>query len=540
MRVALYARYSSDLQHDKSIKDQLRELREHVAQQDDWVVVITESDAELTAMTLKQRHGLGRVRREIQAGNVDILLTEDPKRLSRNSGEGGHLFDELKYHGVRWITLRMGEMDSLTAGIMAAVGQHQLEELKHYTRRGQRGNIADGRAAGGLSFGYRLDRSKTHYDKKRGQEVITRGVLIIDIEQAAIVVRIFKLFVAGLSSKAIAKLLNSEGIRGPRGRVWRPSTIHGNAQTGTGILNNELYIGRLVYGRREYRLNPKTGLRGKAVMNPVSTLTVKDLPHLRIIDDDLWAAVKARQADTKRAQRDGIDKARRPKFLFSKLTRCAICDGGFTTESRDELRCVNHTAGACDNSRVIKRSEVERRALVALQEKFLTPDRLEKFSREFVAEANRIRAESQSKLVNARRELEGIDRRQMQILGYLNAGFGEVESWKAEVRQNELRRAELQAVVTAASTEPTPPVLHASMAVIFENKVRQLAAALSHDDIELRESARSTLRGFIDRIVIPPGDDLLRVVGRLGEMLTAAGAKGASAAVGNVGCGGGI
>lgn len=76
------------------------------------------------------------------------------------------------------------------------------------------------------------------------------------------------------------------------------------------------------------------------------------------------------------------------------------------------------------------------------------------------------------------------------------------------------------------------------MATIFEDKVRKLAAALQHDDIELRESARSTLRGFIDRIVIPPGDGLLRVVGKLGEMPTAAGARSDSAAVGNGGCGG--
>ena len=61
-----------------------------------------------------------------------------------------------------------------------------------------------------------------------------------------------------------------------------------------------------------------------------------------------------------------------------------------------------------------------------------------------------------------------------------------------------------------------------------------------HEDIELRESARSTLRGFIDRIVITPGDALLQVVGDLGEMLTAAGAQREAAAVGNVGCGGGI
>jgi hypothetical protein len=47
---------------------------------------------------------------------------------------------------------------------------------------------------------------------------------------------------------------------------------------------DELYIGRLVHGRREYRINPRTGLRGKAVMKPVGALKIKkEAPHLRII-----------------------------------------------------------------------------------------------------------------------------------------------------------------------------------------------------------------------------------------------------------------
>jgi site-specific DNA recombinase len=277
---------------------------------------------------------------------------------------------------------------------------------------------------------------------------------------------------------------------------------------------------------------------GKAIMNPESALKVREAPHLRIIDEDLWRAVKARQASTKRAQRTGIDKARRPKFLFSKLTKCGVCGGGFTTESRDELRCNNYRAAGpavCTNSRVIKRPEVERRAFVALQRRFLTQERLDEFTRIYVAETNTIRSERQSAVAEARRQLDAIDRRQMQILGYLNAGFGEVESWKVEVRQNELRRAELQALVMAAASEPQLPSFHPNMAAVFEQKIRTLAAALEHEDLETRESARSALRGFVDRIVIPPGDELLRVVGNLGEMLRAAGAV-----VGNESCGGGI
>jgi hypothetical protein len=60
------------------------------------------------------------------------------------------------------------------------------------------------------------------------------------------------------------------------------------------------------------------------------------------------------------------------------------------------------------------------------------------------------------------------------------------------------------------------------MAQVFEQKIAQLRAVPEHDDIELRESARETLRGFIDLMVIPAGDALRRVVANLGEMPAAA------------------
>jgi site-specific DNA recombinase len=42
-----------------------------------------------------------------------------------------------------------------------------------------------------------------------------------------VAVRIFELFAAGMSPRAIAKQLNAEGVRGPGGREWRDTTIRG-------------------------------------------------------------------------------------------------------------------------------------------------------------------------------------------------------------------------------------------------------------------------------------------------------------------------
>ena len=69
---------------------------------------------------------------------------------------------------------------------------------------------------------------------------------------------------------------------GPSGKGWGPSTIHGNRQRGTGILNNELYVGRLVWNRLRYMKDPETGKRVSR-LNPETDWIIQDVPELRII-----------------------------------------------------------------------------------------------------------------------------------------------------------------------------------------------------------------------------------------------------------------
>jgi site-specific DNA recombinase len=129
-----------------------------------------------------------------------------------------------------------------------------LKELADKTRRGLRGRIEAGIAGGGLRFGYRILR-------RFENGVVTTGERELVPEEATLVRRIFTDYLAGASPKQIAKALNAEGVRGPRGALWRPSTIHGNPKRGTGILHNELYIGRMVWSRQRFLRDPETGKR---------------------------------------------------------------------------------------------------------------------------------------------------------------------------------------------------------------------------------------------------------------------------------------
>ena len=124
-------------------------------------------------------------------------------------------------------------------------------------------------------------------------------------------------------------------------------------------------------------------------------------------------------------------------------------------------------------------------------------------------------------------------------MNLLLEGFRD-EEWKKELGRIESRRGELKAALTLSATEPPLPAFHPQMAEVFRQKTEQLAAALESETE--RDTAKEALRGFLEKIVIPPGDGLLQVVGNLGEMLTAAsgGNGSALAAVGNGGCGGRI
>ena len=263
-----------------------------------------------------------------------------------------------------------------------------FKDLAEKTHRGLRGRIEDGKSAGGLCYGYRVV-------KALNDGTVTTGEREIEPAEAAIVERMFREFVAGVSPKQIAKNLNRERVPSPFGGPWSPSTIYGNAKRGTGILNNELYVGRLVWNRLRYVKNSDTGRRVSR-LNPTPEWMAKHVPRLRIVSDDLWTAAKSRQKQTRQTMKTAgaIGAAKRPQCLFSGLTKCGICGAGFIMSSENRLGCFGaRDQGRCDNHLTIRRDEVEARVPRALQDKLLRQDLFEEFCDEFTREMNRLRME---------------------------------------------------------------------------------------------------------------------------------------------------
>jgi hypothetical protein len=172
-----------------------------------------------------------------------------------------------------------------------------LKDLADKTRRGLRGRVELGRSGGGLCYGYKVKRAPRDGAATGEREIVPA--------EAEVIRRIFRDYAAGASPKALAKRLNAERCPGPGCAPWNPSTIHGNPARGTGILNNELYVGRLVWYRLRYVKDPDTGKRVSR-LNPSSEWVTTGVPELRIVDDELWNQVKGRQAEMRRVRRVAI------------------------------------------------------------------------------------------------------------------------------------------------------------------------------------------------------------------------------------------
>ena len=311
VKVAIYARYSSDNQRDASIADQLRVCQEFAAREG-WTVVQEFTDHAVSGATLL-RSGFQALMRDALNGRFDVVLAEALDRFSRDQEDTAGLFKRLTFAGVNIVTLAEGDITHLHVGLKGTMNALFLKDLADKTRRGLRGRVELGKSGGGLCYGYKVTRGGQQGEMTTGEREIVSP-------EAEVIRRIFRDYAAGVSPKALAKRLNGERCSGPNGKPWNPSTIHGNPARGTGILNNELYVGRLVWNRLRYVKDPDTGKRVSRP-NPSSAWVTTDVPQLRIVDDELWDQVKARQAEMRRVTSNGdpqaVQPARRPKYLFS-------------------------------------------------------------------------------------------------------------------------------------------------------------------------------------------------------------------------------
>ncbi len=416
-RIAIYGRHSTVLQNPSSSADQAAACQKVVDYLGGEVVEVY-LDPELSGYQ-RDRPNFRRMLNDIRDGLIDVVVSEALDRLARDAEDVAWLGKKLKFHHVRIHTVHEGEIDDVKLAVAALLGSLFLSQLQKKTFRGMEAAVLAGRFAGGRAYGY----AKVVGLDARGE--LQRGLLEIHEPSAEFVRRIFTEFASGKSSIQIATDLNLDGVPGPRGGHWNASTIRGDPKKLVGVLNNPLYRGEMVWGRREWRKDPDSDRRERRYrLRDESAWIRVAVPDLRIVSDAQWNAVQAQLEQRTQAVGSGPSvKARRRRHLLSGIIRCGECHSSYVISGKDYYRCAgNRERGTCGNNISVRKGALETKVLSVLQSCLLTPEHVKVFAHEFKREVDRLERAAVGATNREDQRLDEVDREIANITANLLAG----------------------------------------------------------------------------------------------------------------------
>ena len=287
----------------------------------DWDFVEVYTDEGISAVNTKHRDGFNRMIRDALAGKIDLIVTKSVSRFARNTVDSLTTIRRLKEAGCECFFQKENIMTFDSKGellitIMSSLAQEESRSISENVTWGQRKRFADGKVSipYGQFLGYR-----------KGAD----GLPEIIPEEAEIVKRIYREFLQGKSTNAIATTLTKEGIPTPgKKAVWQRATVES-------ILQNEKCKGSALL-QKSFTVDFLTK-KTKVNEGEVPQYYVEDsLPA--IIEPWEWEQVQAELERRKNSR-----TRHRQTSPFSGKILCADCGGIFgakTWHSTDRYRRV--------------------------------------------------------------------------------------------------------------------------------------------------------------------------------------------------------
>ena len=489
--VGIYARYSTEMQREASIEDQVR-VCDRLIQGRGWQSLQIYSDQGISGST-HLRPGYQNLLEGARNGRFDIVVAESLDRISRDQEHIAGFHKIMQFLGIQVFTVSEGLISELHIGLKGTMSALFIKDLADKTRRGLEGRVRKGRSGGGKAYGYRVVKG----DERGGREIIQ--------EQAETVNRVFSEFATGMSPNQIAHGLNNDQVPGPSGGLWRDTTIRGHIKRGTGILNNELYIGRLVWNRQRYVKNPETGKRVSR-RNGVDSEVIHAVPHLRIIADSLWQSVKIRQRTIWKATEADVrpDKTppywaqRRATHILSERAFCGHCSGSIVSVGKDYLACGNaRKLKTCSQNKSIRRPALDDIVIDLLKNKLMQPAAVSVFITTYNNEIKSHRSLVTKERAKKEKYLRDIE---LKLSGLYDAIADGLRGAGLQSKLDALEDKKAELVTTLESPATATVSLHPALAKLYQEKINQLANVLM--DPKIREPAKLLIRELIERVDI--------------------------------------
>ena len=278
---------------------------------------------------------------DIDEGKINLVIVKDLSRFGRNYVEAGMYVQRFTDSNIRFIAAddnydSLVNSDDLLFPIKNVVNEMYARDVSKKTKAAKKAKARDGQFIGSKApFGYKIDPNDRHH-------------LIVDEPAAQVVKRIFGLASEGVGYNKMAKIFREEKVLTPiayfnlnnpdyfKSDYWRKE-FDWHVTSIRAILNNEVYLGKLVYGKqRNKSMNSKEKVR-----NPKEDWIVVENCHEPIITQELWDTVhKILNAKHRPAKAGEVQ-------MFAGLLYCSDCGHCLTYSQKQRKDGSYHGAYSC-------------------------------------------------------------------------------------------------------------------------------------------------------------------------------------------------
>ena len=327
-----YARLSifetRDRADSEALQNQKELLRQYIANAPDLQLVGIFEDNGQTGTNF-DRAGFETMMETVRSGKANCIVVKDLSRFGRDYVEAGNYLEHIfPFMGVRFISISDGydnadatTADCLTVALKNMVNQMYSKDISRKSGSVLREKIRRGEFIGAFaSYGYRKDPADGHR-------------IVVDPEAAGVVREIFRRKLEGQGDTAITRWLNAAGVPSPGCYRYQKGIILDKrfarykpwlVQSVKDILRNEVYLGRMVQGRR--RSEFYAGRPDKRL--PRDEWTVVENTHEPIISREDFDAVQAICVERNAAYRARLgkyDHLGKRENILKGLVYCSDC-----------------------------------------------------------------------------------------------------------------------------------------------------------------------------------------------------------------------
>lgn len=216
LNVGYYARVSTDKDDQlNSLENQSNYFKEMINENKNWNLVGEYIDEGISGTSIKNRDNFLRMIEDSKTGKLDLIVTKEISRFSRNVIDSIKYTEELLNNGtvVFFISDNINTIypdSEFRLTLMSSLAQDEVRKLSERVKFGIKRMIKDGKVIGGNLTGY--------YRKD--------GKMIINEEERPIIETLFNLYVTGkYSFEKIADILYKKGYKNKNGKVYSGTTL---------------------------------------------------------------------------------------------------------------------------------------------------------------------------------------------------------------------------------------------------------------------------------------------------------------------------